>query len=290
MSDTAKVWIGGRIVDGNDAYVSVFDHGLLYGDGVFEGMRVYGGRVFRKRDHLERLAVSARAVGMAALDTEALARVVDDTVDAFGRAEAYVRLIVTRGKGPLSVDPTKCFAPTVVCIVDEVALYPAEKLEKGVDLVTVSIRRPGADVLEPRVKSLNYLNNALAILEARRVGADEALLLNRDGAVAEASGANVFVVRGGRVSTPPATDGALEGITRRTILELCEELGVPAVERRLGRIDLLGADEVFLAGTGARLVPVATVDGQPIGVGSAHRTVYARLRTAYDGRVREVAA
>jgi branched-chain amino acid aminotransferase len=226
---------------------------------------------------------------MPTLDLRALARVVDDTVEAFGRTEAYVRLIVTRGVGPLSVDPTKCIRPTIVCIVDEVELYPADKLEEGVELVTVSIRRPAADVLEPRVKSLNYLNNALAMLEARRCGADEALLLNGDGAVAEASGANLFVVRGGRVSTPPPADGALEGITRRTILELCKELAIDATERRLGRIDLLAADEVFLAGTGARMVPVARVDGQPIGAGPGPRPVYERLRSAYDRRVRETA-
>jgi branched-chain amino acid aminotransferase len=251
---------------------------------VFEGMRVYGGRVFRRAEHLRRLSISARAIGLALPTDPSLEGIIDETVAAFGSSEAYIRLIVTRGVGPLSVDPTKCARPTVICIVDEVALYPADKLARGIDMVTVSIRRPPADILEPRVKSLNYLNNALAILEARRSGADEALLLNRDGVVAEASGANVFVVRDGAVFTPFVTDGALEGMTRRTILEACAELGIPSQERRLGRIDLLGADEVFLAGTGAKMVPVARLDGQNIG-DPAQRPVYDRLRRAYESAV-----
>lgn len=283
--NSAKVWLDGRVVNGEDARISVFDHGLLYGDGIFEGMRVYAGRVFRQADHLKRLAVSAKAVGLRLPDDIDLPRVISDTVHAFGKTEAYIRLLVTRGEGPLSVDPTKCKRSRVICIVDEVGLYPAEKLEAGIDVVTVSLRRPRSDVLEPRVKSLNYLNNALAILEARRAGADEALLLNQDGAVAEAAGANVFVVAGGRVATPPATDGALEGITRRTVLELCAAHSIPAEEKRLGRIDLVAADEVFLVGTGARMVPVRTLDGTTIGEGR-DRPIYARLLTAFEARVR----
>jgi len=281
----SKVWIDGRVVDGESARISVFDHGLLYGDGIFEGMRVYGGRVFRQADHLRRLAVSAKAIGLRFPEEVDLSEVVDETVRAFGASDAYIRLLVTRGEGPLSVDPTKCKRSRVICIVGEVSLYPAEKLAAGIDVVTVSVRRPRPDVLEPRVKSLNYLNNAMAILEARRAGADEALILNADGAVAEASGANVFIVRDGVVATPPATDGALEGITRRTLLELCSADGIPAEQRRLGRIDLLGADEVFLTGTGARLVPVRTLDGAVIGK-DGDRPVYARLTAAFEARVR----
>ena len=179
-----------------------------------------------------------------------------------------MRFIVSRGEGALGVDPTSCPRPRVVCIVDHIRIYPPEVLARGIDLVTSSWRRPPPDVLDPRVKSLNYLNNALAKLEARRRGADEALLLNAAGLVAEASVANVFAVRGGALATPPPTDGALEGITRGAVLELAVALdGIAAAERSLGRYDLLGADEVFLTGTGARIVPVRSLDGETIGKG-----------------------
>jgi len=264
-----KVWIDGCIVDGAEARVPVTDHGFLYGDGVFEGIRVYAGRVFRLDDHLERLRVSAAAIDLELPGgKDGLREIVQRTVDAFGASEAYIRLVVSRGEGPLGVDPTRCTAPRVVCIVDDVALYPAEKVARGVDLVTVSLRRPPYDVLDPRVKSLNYLNNVLAIAEARRRGADEALILNQAGTIAEASGANVFLVRDGSLLTPPPADGALEGITRRTVLELAAELAVAAVERSLGRVDMLAADEAFLTGTGARVVPVRSLDGHAIGRGS----------------------
>jgi branched-chain amino acid aminotransferase len=245
----------------------VTDHGLLYGDGIFEGIRIYGGRVFRLDLHLARLDAGARSIGLALPGgLEGLRAIVLETARAFGADEAYVRLIVTRGEGPLGVDPTTCPTPRVLCIVDSIRLYPAETLARGLDLVTVSVRRPPADVLDPRVKSLNYLNSALAKLEARRRGADEALILNQAGQVAEASVANVFVVRGGELQTPPATDGALEGITRRSVLELAARLQVPAVERTLGRMDLFSAEEVFLTGTGARIVPVRSLDHAAIGV------------------------
>jgi branched-chain amino acid aminotransferase len=263
-----KVWIDGRIVDGSEARVPVADHGFLYGDGVFEGIRVYSRRVFRLEQHLARLAVSARGVGLeipGGLD--AAREVVLATARAFGADDAYVRFIVSRGEGALGVDPTTCPRPRVVCIVDSIRIYPADTLARGIAMVTSSWRRPPPDVLDPRVKSLNYLNNALAKLEARRAGADEALLLNAAGLVAEASVANVFAVRAGALATPPATDGALEGITRGAVLELAAQGGIPAAERSLGRYDLLGADEVFLTGTGARIVPVRSLDGETIGKG-----------------------
>lgn len=263
-----KVWIDGRIVDGADAKVPVADHGFLYGDGVFEGIRVYARRVFRLEQHLARLAVSARAVGLeipGGLD--AAREIILATARAFGADEAYVRFIVSRGEGALGVDPTSCPRPRVVCIVDHIRIYSSEILARGIDLATSSWRRPPPDVLDPRVKSLNYLNNALAKLEARRRGADEALLLNAAGLVAEASVANVFAVRAGALATPPATDGALEGITRGAVLELAARAGIPGAERSLGRYDLLGADEVFLTGTGARIVPVRSLDGETIGKG-----------------------
>jgi branched-chain amino acid aminotransferase len=284
-----KVWIDGKIVDGAEARVPVTDHGLLYGDGLFEGIRIYGGRVFRLELHLARLAAGARALGLALPGgVEGLREVVLETARAFGEAEAYVRLIVTRGEGPLGVDPTTCPLPRLICIVDSIRLYPAETRARGLDLVTVSVRRPPADVLDPRVKSLNYLNSALAKLEARRRGADEALILNLAGQVAEASVANVFVVRGGALATPPASDGALEGITRRSVLELAAGLGLPAAERTLGRMDLFSAEEVFLTGTGARIVAVRSLDGEALGA-PPPGPVTRRLEAAFAALVQQPA-
>jgi branched-chain amino acid aminotransferase len=277
-----KVWIDGRIVDGAEARVPVTDHGLLYGDGVFEGIRVYARRVFRLDDHLARLGVSARTIGLELPGGAArLREIVLETVRAFGADEAYVRLIVTRGEGSLGVDPTTCPQPRTICIVAEAQIYSAEKMRSGLDLVTVSVRRPSVDSVDPRIKSLNYLNSALAKLEARQRGADEALILNAAGAVAEASVANIFCVRGERLLTPPPSDGALEGITRATVLELAANLGIPAQERSLGRADLFAAQEVFLTGTGARIVGVRSLDGQPIGEGKPG-ALTERIARAFD--------
>ncbi len=278
---SAQVWIDGAIVPVSEARVPVTDHGLLYGDGLFEGIRVFGGRVFRLDDHLVRFAAGARALALELPGgVERVRSIVIETVRAHGTAEAYVRLILTRGEGALSVDPTTCGEPRLICLVDQVSIYSEEKLLRGIELVTASLRRPPADVLDPQVKSLNYLNNALAKLEARQRGADEALLLNLAGNVAEASVANVFVYRDGALATPPASDGALEGITRRTILELSRSLGIPARERTLGRQDLIAADEVFLTGSGAGLVPVRSLDGRILGEGKPG-PVYAKLRAAF---------
>jgi len=193
--------------------------------------------------------------------------VVLETARAHDADEAYVRLIVTRGVGGLGVDPTTCSDPRLICLVDDIRIYPPEKLAEGVALVTSSLRRPGPDVLDPRIKSLNYLNNALAKLEARQRGADEALLLNAAGNIAEASVANLFLQRGGELLTPPASDGALEGITRMTVIELAAGQGIPVYERTLGRFDLFAADEAFLTGSGAGIVPVRSLDDRPIGRG-----------------------
>jgi len=283
-----KVWIDGRVVDGHRARIPVTDHGFLYGDGVFEGMRLYAGRLFCLEEHLCRLEISARCIGMqipGGLD--ALRQVVVSTCQAFGADEAYIRLVVSRGDGPLGVDPGLCPQPRIVCIVDHVALFPAEKLRVGLALRTASWRRPAADALDPRVKSLNYLNNVLAKREARLAGADEALLLNAQGMVAEASVANVFAVYAGALRTPPATDGALPGITRATLLALAAREGIPAEERSLGRYDLLQADEVFLCGSGAEVVAVTCFDGEVIGKG-APGPVTTRLSQVFDAYVREV--
>ena len=279
------VCIDGKICGESEASVPVWDHGLLYGDGVFEGLRVYGGRVFRLDDHLQRLVHGARALHLALPGGLAgLRRIVEQTVQAHGAPQAYVRLVVTRGSGPLGIDPTSCARPRVVCIADQVSLYSEAQALAGLDLVTASHRRPSADVLDPRIKTLNYLNNVLAKHEAKVRGADDALLLNQHGRIAEASAANVFVVSEGVLRTPPTADGALEGITRRTVMELARSAGMAVEERSLGRFDLFSADEAFLTGTGARLVRVRSLDGEAIGRGSEPGPVVGRLSEAFDRR------
>jgi len=262
------VSIDGRIVADHEAKISVLDHGLLYGDGLFEGMRVRAGRIFRLDRHLTRLQLGARTLGLdLPFDGEGQARIVRETVRAFGQKEAYIRLLVTRGEGPLGVDPTTCRKPTVVCIVAEIGLYSAEQRANGLSMITSSYRRPNPDVQDSAIKTLNYLGSALAKQEAKRQGADEALLLNQSGRVSEASVANLFVLRGRSLSTPPAIDGCLEGINRGAVLELARDLGFSVSERSLGRRDLLAADEVFLTGSGAGVVGVRSLDGRAIGRG-----------------------
>jgi branched-chain amino acid aminotransferase len=264
-----KVWFEGKIVEEHEARVPVTDHGLLYGDGVFEGMRVIGGRVFRHEQHLTRLWNGARTLGLEIPHArDEVKRIVEDTVRAFGEREAYIRLVVTRGEGPLGVDPTTCPRARLFCIVAQIKLFSEEQRERGLDLITSSYRRPDADALDMRVKSLNYLGSALAKLEARQRGADDALLLNGRGHIAEASVANVFVLRDRMLLTPPATDGCLEGITRRAVMELARErLGLTVTERSLGRSDMFAADEVFLTGSGAGLITVRSLDARVLGVG-----------------------
>jgi branched-chain amino acid aminotransferase len=275
-------WIDGAIVAADEARFSIRDHGLLYGDGVFEGIRVRHGRVFRLGDHLARLAAGAKAIALELpRPLGEIREIVLATVRAHATPEAYVRLLVTRGEGPLGVDPTGCGPARLACLVASLALYPEEKRRRGIDLATSSLRRPGPDVLDPRVKSLNYLNNVQAKLEARSRGADEALLLNAAGLVAEAAVANVFVARGGELWTPPGSDGALEGITRATVLELAPALGIPAREKSLGRFDLFAAEECFLTGSGAGLIGVRSLDGREIGSG-APGPLLAKLALAFD--------
>jgi branched-chain amino acid aminotransferase len=262
------VSIDGQIVAEQDATISVLDHGLLYGDGLFEGIRVRAGRIFRIEQHLARLQLGARVLGLELpFDGEQLARVVSDTVRAFGQRESYVRLLVTRGEGPLGVDPTTCKKPTVVCIVAEIGLFNAEQRAQGLAMLTSSYRRPNPDVQDVAVKTLNYLGSVLAKQEVRQRGADEALLLNQSGRVSEAAVANVFVVRGRSLFTPPALDGCLEGINRAAVLEIARDLGFSVAERSLGRRDLFAADEVFLTGSGAGVIGVRSLDGRAIGRG-----------------------
>ncbi|MEE8580026.1 MAG: branched-chain-amino-acid transaminase [Myxococcota bacterium] len=281
-----KVWIDGQVVGASDARIPVTDHGLLYGDGLFEGLRVAGRGVFRLADHLDRLASGARAIGLALPGGKAkLATVVLETARAYDREQAYLRLIVTRGDGALGVDPVSCKEPRLICIAGRIELFPAEKRERGLDLVTASQRRPAADMLDPRIKSLNYMPSVLAKREARLRGADDALLLNATGHVAEASVANLFAVKDGTLVTPPVTDGALSGITRASVLEIAASEGIAAREQSLCRFDLFDADEVFLTGTGAGIVPVASLDGAPIGAG-AERPITTHIRTAFGDFVK----
>lgn len=264
-SEQIIAWIDGKIVPADEARVSVLDHGFLYGDGVFEGIRVTPAGIFRFEDHMKRLETASRAVGIEVPGGfDRVREVARETTRAWGSREGYLRLIMSRGVGGLGLDPASCHEPTIVCIAAGMGGLSSEKQASGVDLITSSLRRPAGDVLDPRVKSLNYLNNILAKREANLRGADDALVLNGQGLVAEASAANLFALTGNRLDTPPTTDGALEGITRRTVLEIAAELGLEACERSLGRFDLFAADAVFFTGTRAGLVPVASLDGSPI--------------------------
>jgi branched-chain amino acid aminotransferase len=277
-------YVDGRFVPKDEACVSVYDHGFLYGDGVFEGIRVYGGRVFKLDEHVRRLYDSAKYILLdIPLPPEEMKRIIVEAVRRNGLRDAYVRPIVTRGRGDLGIDPRKCSRPTVVVIVDHIQLYPERAYREGLRMVTATHRKSPSDSLNPRVKSLNYLNQILARLEANLAGADEALMLNHEGYVCECSADNVFVVRDGEVWTPPAHLGILRGVTRDTILEIARELGIPAFERTFTLHDVYTADEVFLTGTGAEIGPVVWVDGRVIGSGTPG-PVTQRLLEAYRER------
>lgn len=277
-------YVDGRFVPKEEASVSVYDHGFLYGDGVFEGIRVYGGRVFKLDEHVRRLYDSAKAILLEIpMPPEEMKRVIVETVRRNGLRDAYVRPIVTRGRGDLGIDPRKCARPTVVVIVDRIQLYPERAYREGLRVVTATHRKNASDALNPRIKSLNYLNQVLARIEANLAGADEALMLNHQGYVCEGSADNVFVVRGGEVWTPPDHVGILRGVTRDTVLEIARELGIPAFERAFTLHDVYTADEVFLTGTGAEIGPVVSVDGRVIGSGRPG-PVTLRLLEAYRER------
>jgi len=263
-----KVFLDGQIVPVAEARISVFDHGLLYGDGVFEGMRVYGGRVFKMGAHLRRLFESAKAIRLTIpMSPQELAEATDRTVKANGVVDGYVRLVVTRGVGYLGLSITRTACPSVFIIADQIELYPPEMYEKGMAIITSSIVRNHPNAVSPRIKSLNYLNNILAKIEALDAGVPEAILFNHMGFVAEATGDNVFLVRNGTAMTPPSDDGSLEGVTQAVVAELLRRRSVPFREAHLTRHDLYIADECFLTGTAAEVVPVTRIDGRPIGSG-----------------------
>ena len=264
MSEQALCWLNGRLMPAAEARISVLDHGLLYGDGVFEGIRFYHRRAFRLAAHLRRLSDSARALALELpVDAATLSTAIDATIAAAPWESGYLRLVVTRGVGALGLDPSSCTAPSVFILAGTLQLITAEG-RRGARLIIAATRRLGADGLDPRIKSLNYLNPILARLEAQHAGADEAIMLNAAGRVAEGTADNVFIVRARRLLTPPVTEGALEGVTRGILLELAGAAGIEALERPLSPYDLHTADECLLTGTAAELVPVAEIDGRPL--------------------------
>ncbi|MBM4002333.1 MAG: branched-chain-amino-acid transaminase [Planctomycetes bacterium] len=264
-----QVYIDGQLYDKENAKISVYDHGLLYGDGVFEGMRSYSGKVFRLQQHLDRLWDSAKAIALAIPITQAaMAQAVNDTLQVNGIRDGYIRLVVTRGAGTLGLDPNRTSNPQVIIITDHVSLYPREFYEQGLEIVTASTTRNHPAALNPRIKSLNYLNNILAKLEGMKAGCIEALMLNHKGEVAECTGDNIFLVRGGQLLTPPTDAGILEGITRAAVMELATGAGILVRELSLSRHDVYVADECFLTGSAAEVIPVVKVDNRPIGQGT----------------------
>jgi branched-chain amino acid aminotransferase len=263
-----KIYLNGKLVPKEEAAVSVFDHGLLYGDGVFEGIRFYGGRVFRLEEHIDRLYKSARAIALdIAMTPDEMSRAVVQTIAANGLTDGYVRLVVTRGEGSLGLSPRSCPKPTIFIIASTITLYPEEMYKNGLKLVTCATRRIAHGALSPMVKSLNYLNNIMAKIEAEQAGAGEGLMLNEQGYVAECTGDNVFVVKNGAITTPPISAGALAGVTRAVVFEMAAELGIPMAERDITRYDIYTADECFLTGTAAEIIPAVVLDSRPVNDG-----------------------
>jgi branched-chain amino acid aminotransferase len=281
-----KVWIDGQLVEEADAKVSVFDHGLLYGDGVFEGIRMYHNRIFKLREHIERLYWSAKAILLEIPMTPAeLTAACVATCQANGLRDGYIRLLVTRGKGTLGLDPRRCPKPSVIIIAATIQLYPEKYYQEGLTIVTVPTTRNLVNSVNPAIKSLNYLNNILARIEANNAGVEEAIMLNTEGFVAECTGDNVFIVQKGRLYTPPLSAGALYGITRNTVIDAANALGIPVGEPNLTRYDIYIADEMFLTGTAAEMVPVVKVDGRVIGNGKPG-PVTAQLLAAFKERTK----
>ncbi len=276
-----KVFIGGKLVDEKDAVVSVFDHGLLYGDGVFEGIRAYNSRVFLLDEHIDRLYDSARAIALhIPMSKKAMAQAVVDTCKANNIVDGYIRLVVTRGKGTLGLNPYLCEKAEVIIIAAKIQLYPQELYDNGLKIVTVGTIRNHPEAINPRIKSLNYLNNVLAKIEAINAGCMECLMLNHKGEVAEASGDNVFSIRNGIIATPPSSCGALEGLTRNKVMQIARAAGFQVREVPMARYDLYVADEVFLTGTAAEIISVVDIDKRPIGDGRPGK-ITAQLAALY---------
>jgi branched-chain amino acid aminotransferase len=263
-----KIFISGKLYDKEDAKISVYDHGLLYGDGVFEGLRSYSGKVFRLDVHLDRLWDSAKAIWLEIPMTKAaMAQAVVDTIRANNIQDGYIRLVVTRGAGSLGLDPNRTSNPQVIIIADSIALYPAEMYEQGLTIITSSVQRNHPAAISPRIKSLNYLNNILAKIEGLQAGCVEALMLNHKGEIAECTGDNIFLVRKGVLQTPPLDAGILEGVTRNAVIELARTGGMEVCETALTKHDVYIADECFLTGSAAEVISVVKVDSRLIGSG-----------------------
>ena len=283
-----KIYMNGNLVPKEEACVSVFDHGVLYGDGVFEGIRVYEGNVFRLREHIERLYESAKTIAMEIpMSIQEMEQATLDTVAANEQRNAYIRLVVTRGVGDLGIDPTSCPTPTVFIICATIQLYPEKFYEDGISLITASTRRIPMQCLDPRIKSLNYLNNILAKIEAKKAGVPEAIMLNTRGRVAECTADNIFIIKKGVLITPRLTEGALPGITRASVMELASQAGMRTREASMGLHDLYNADECFLTGTGAEIVPVVGIDGRKIGSGKPGEATHKLLGAFRKLRVRD---
>lgn len=264
------IYLNGEFVTKENAKVSVFDHGFLYGDGIFEGIRIYDGNIFKCKEHLERLYDSAKSITLnIPLTIKEMEEALVETIRRNGLRDGYIRLVVSRGDGNLGLDPNRCLRPNIVIIVEQLQLYPEEAYKNGLTIVSVSTRRNIPDALNPKIKSLNYLNNILAKIQSNLVGAGEALMLNNEGYVAECTGDNIFIVKNGVIYTPPTYLGALEGITREAIIELCAKLGYVLKEEPFGLHDVYVADEVFLTGTAAEVIAVREVDSRIIGEGKA---------------------
>lgn len=280
--DKLLIYIDGQLLPEAEARISVFDHGLLYGDGVFEGIRFYNGRVFRLEQHIRRLYDSARSILLTIpMSQEEMIKATCETVAANKLQDGYIRLVITRGVGPMGLSPYKCPKASVIIIASTISLYPKEAYENGLTMATCATRRPSHDILSPQVKSLNYLNNVMAKVEAIQAGAEEGLMLNDLGLVAECTGDNLFIVRDGVISTPPLTSGALDGITRGVVFEIAAHIGVPIRERELSRHDIYTADECFLTGTAAEVIAAVKLDQRAIGTGKpgdVTQKVIARFR------------
>ena len=263
-----KIYLDGKIVPESEAKVSVFDHGLLYGDGVFEGIRIYNGRVFRLAEHLRRLYSCARAICLTIpISIEEMEKATVETVAANNLRDGYIRLVITRGVGSLGLNPYQCPKAGVIIIASGITLYPAEKYETGLNLITCATRRPTPAALSPQVKSLNYLNNIMAKIECIQAGCEEGIMLNEQGYVAECTGDNVFVIKNGQVYTPTIASGALNGITRMAVIEVMREMGLQVHEITMTRHEIYTSDECFLTGTAAEVIPAVQYDRRPIGDG-----------------------
>jgi len=277
-----KIWLNGKLVDRKDAKLTVFDHGTLYGDGVFEGIRIYGGKIFQCQAHVDRLFDSAKAIRLAIPYTkQELTDAMYETLKANGVADGYIRLAVTRGEGTLGLSPFKCPSPNVFIIAGQIVLYPEEMYQHGMAVIIARTIRTSPRMLPPWVKSMNYLNNIMAKIEAIDAGVAEAIMLNEDGNVAECTGDNIFIVKDGHVATPPVEAGILAGITRKVVMRLADKLGIPLAEKDITVEQLYAADECFLTGTAAEVIAVTRVDGKTIGdgkVGPVTRKLLAAFR------------